>query len=368
MKNVYVFYVEWLNINDTYNLFPSYLKNFEEVNCIDINKIDYEEVKKITQKANLIVIDRSIFSSHFYQKNTANLYIKNFVSKKFYKSVWDYLLSQKVPKVLIASGQDLHWIELEEGFDIYKNFQGIAWFYEKEPVEKDKVPEFLKDSWMKKTGCTQKAWRAIRSIVSSRFEMSHFLEKKNTFKRKLWDLSVCGVRYAPRRIVLDSVKEHPEIRVAPFLKSSYALDIIFKNYLKSIKIRLRQQSQQFFLSHSLISFVCGSAYKYPVRKFFEVAASNSLLLCMPFNGFKDLGFKVGENCIEADLNNINLQIEDIKRNKKYYINMAKNLQDNIYSLHNIHDRSKQFIMFLNYIYNDTNVIAEFKEGNFNYRV
>ena len=366
MKNVYIFYVGWLNINDTYNLFPSYLKNFDEVNCIDINKMSYEEIKENAQNAQLIVIDRSVFSAHLYQKNTVNLYIKNFVSKDFYKSVWDYLLSQKLPKVLIASGQDLHWIELEEGFEIYKNFQGIAWFYEKKPPKKDKVPEFLKDSWMEKTGCPQKAWKTIRSIVPSRFEMSHFLEKKNPFKRKWWDLSICGVQYAPRRIALDSVKNSPEISVAPFLKTSHALNIIFKNYFKPVKIKLRQQSQQFLLSHSLISFVCGSAYKYPVRKFFEVAASNSLLLSLPFNGFEHFGFKVGKNCIEADLENINLQIEDIKKNKKHYINMAENLQDNIYSLHNIHDRSKQFIVFLKYIYNGTNVIAEFKEGNFNY--
>jgi hypothetical protein len=45
------------------------------------------------------------------------------------------------------------------------------------------------------------------------------------------------------------------------------------------------------------SYTCGSALDMPIRKFFEIPASGSVLVCRPFHGFKDAGFIDGKNCM-----------------------------------------------------------------------
>src|SRR6185295_2582640 len=56
-------------------------------------------------------------------------------------------------------------------------------------------------------------------------------------------------------------------------------------------------NQRFLVSASRLNFVCGSGYRYPVRKFFEVPAGLSALICYPSTGFSDYGFVDGTNAV-----------------------------------------------------------------------
>lgn len=48
------------------------------------------------------------------------------------------------------------------------------------------------------------------------------------------------------------------------------------------------------------SFTCGSALKYPVRKFFEIPALGSMLVCWPCQGFNALGFQHMQNAVTCE--------------------------------------------------------------------
>lgn len=48
------------------------------------------------------------------------------------------------------------------------------------------------------------------------------------------------------------------------------------------------------------SYTCGSGYQMPIRKFFEIPALRSVLVCRPCNGFEELGFNDRENVIVCE--------------------------------------------------------------------
>ncbi|MBL0941518.1 MAG: glycosyltransferase family 1 protein [Alphaproteobacteria bacterium] len=368
MKNVKLFYVSWYNINDTYNLFPAYLKNFDDLEVIDINLHDYESIKRALKSTSVLIIDHSIFAASLYQKNqTINVYIQNFKNTSFYNSVWNLLVNFNSRKVYIASGWDLHWTSLESNQEIIKSFDAIAWLYEKKPTSFRDVSEDFQDSWMRTHTCPQENWDFIRQHVSSRFELTHFVSHKLKKKRKLWDVVVPGVTYQTRACFKKQVIKNSEISIAPYDYLLTAGNLV-TNRLQKINIRFRKNLQEFLISHSKITFVCGSGYNYPVRKFFEVPTANSLLLALPFNGFSDFGFIKDQNCVVVDFSNIQEQVKDLSKHEDYACMLANNLQESIYSRHNIHKRAMEFIKFIIYIYNGENVIAEFKNGNFDYYV
>lgn len=51
------------------------------------------------------------------------------------------------------------------------------------------------------------------------------------------------------------------------------------------------------IADSRFAFTCGSAFGYPVRKFFEIPALGTILVCSACNGFEALGFRDGVNAI-----------------------------------------------------------------------
>jgi hypothetical protein len=56
-----------------------------------------------------------------------------------------------------------------------------------------------------------------------------------------------------------------------------------------------QQSFRRDLRNAKYAFTCGSALRFPIRKFFEIPAMGTVLTCEPCNGFEAMGFRDGVN-------------------------------------------------------------------------
>ena len=71
------------------------------------------------------------------------------------------------------------------------------------------------------------------------------------------------------------------------------------------------------------SFTCGSGLRYPLRKYFEIPALGSVLVCLPCNGFEELGFrdKVNAMICEPD------QLPELGRWLNENINKAQEIAD-----------------------------------------
>jgi hypothetical protein len=51
------------------------------------------------------------------------------------------------------------------------------------------------------------------------------------------------------------------------------------------------------LSSCRYAFTCGSGLDMPIRKFVEIPAAGTVLVCKPFSGFTEAGFRDGENAV-----------------------------------------------------------------------
>jgi hypothetical protein len=63
--------------------------------------------------------------------------------------------------------------------------------------------------------------------------------------------------------------------------SQKTINYLFRNALESAKY----------------AYTCGSGLGYPIRKYFEIPAAGSVLVCMPCNGFQALGFQDKTNAL-----------------------------------------------------------------------
>lgn|GEM_PF-699381 len=67
------------------------------------------------------------------------------------------------------------------------------------------------------------------------------------------------------------------------------------------------------IESSKYSFTCGSGVGYPVRKFFEIPAVGAVLVCMPCNGFRALGFEHLVNtvvCQPSEIGEVHQSLEN----------------------------------------------------------
>lgn len=124
-----------------------------------------------------------------------------------------------------------------------------------------------------------------------------------------------------------------------FLSHNYIRDIYYNEFRKQI-------------SKSWCTYTCGSGIDVPVRKFFEIPAFGSLLVCRPFQGFEKLGFIDGENCLICDEKNLDAIIEKVK-DREYVKQVTLNGQNMVKEKHSANVRVRQFYhIFLQIQQND----------------
>lgn len=116
------------------------------------------------------------------------------------------------------------------------------------------------------------------------------------------DYSVPGTPYVARSVALAalrasgcSVSRSRRIPIAPVLTRLGMRPLSRAWFLTYYQETFREEIRQ-----ARISFTCGSALRWPIRKFFEIPALGSVLLCQPCNGFDALGFRDGVNAVTCD--------------------------------------------------------------------
>jgi hypothetical protein len=67
----------------------------------------------------------------------------------------------------------------------------------------------------------------------------------------------------------------------------------------SVRTMLNHRWEQGFRT-SRYAFTCGSALRFPIRKYFEIPASGAVLAAQPCNGFAALGYRDGENAVVTE--------------------------------------------------------------------
>lgn len=100
------------------------------------------------------------------------------------------------------------------------------------------------------------------------------------------------------------------------------------------------------LNRAKICFTCDSIYKYPIMKYFEIAACNSLLLAPESKELYDLGFVPGETFVAINENNF-------EEKAYYYLHAEEERKRIAYNgmmmVHQKHSTTKRVLEFLSII-------------------
>jgi hypothetical protein len=160
------------------------------------------------------------------------------------------------------------------------------------------------DNWLNFVRANRRRMIPLAHFVADdEFDYTPLAERKA-------DWCVPGTPYAARRVARKSLKEagvrfsrqrsflHPQVLAAVATRLGVPL---YSNptFLSVYQDTFRQEIRQ-----ARFAFTCGSALRWPLRKFFEIPANGTVLACEPCNGFEALGFRDGENAIVVEAQNV----------------------------------------------------------------
>ena len=93
---------------------------------------------------------------------------------------------------------------------------------------------------------------------------------------------------------------------------------------------------------SRYAFTCGSALRFPIRKYFEIPAAGAVLAAQPCNGFSALGFRDGENAVVAEPEAI-LEIDArLRSDFSWSQQLASAGRELVWERHRIGARARQY--------------------------
>jgi hypothetical protein len=171
-----------------------------------------------------------------------------------------------------------------------------------------------------------------------------------------YDIGVPGVAYHRRKLAANELI-NSKLNISPFSTG-------YRRKLRSLLFRMSrsrevlswfQDSFQWAIEDTRMNYTCGSALSYSIRKYVEIPAKGSLLLCTPFAGFQHVGFESGLNCVALDPKNICEVTNELIKNPEKMQRLASAGQDTVMSLHSFSARLDQL----------DQMFSSIKSGRFN---
>jgi hypothetical protein len=226
------------------------------------------------------------------------------------------------------------------------------WSFKSKMIDLDKETFGLNvnDNWANHVSENSNAIISFHGTVSE----SDFRYHPISLRR--YDVGVPGVAYYRRQLALNELAKS-QLKMSP-------LNIGYRRKLRSLVFKMSrsrevlswfQDSFQLALEDTKINYTCGSALDYSIRKFVEIPAKGSLLVCTPFAGFQHVGFENDVNCLIIDPENICEITHDLMRDPEKMQRLADAGQDSVMRLHSFSARLNQLEEMLNSI----------KKGGFN---
>ncbi|OAT79719.1 hypothetical protein A6P54_16635 [Bacillus sp. MKU004] len=100
------------------------------------------------------------------------------------------------------------------------------------------------------------------------------------------------------------------------------------------------------INRAKLFFTCDSIYKYPVKKYFEVLACNTLLLASDSPELHDLGFRAGENFVAINEHDFHEKAEYYLQNEEERKRISRNGYNMVRVKHSTEVRAKELVTFI----------------------
>lgn len=176
----------------------------------------------------------------------------------------------------------------------------------------------------------------------------HFVDESEFVcfnKNKKNDWCIPGSKYYFRKLIMDKlslynikyVSSTLIIQILQVLEKAGLLQL----YRHHATIKIYYREFQKMINSSWFTFTCGSGLMWPIRKYFEIPAFGSLLVCVPCSSFEKMGFVDGVNCVTIDLSDNNNFLSKIP-NKESASVMIQKGQRLVRDKHTAQVRARQF--------------------------
>lgn len=202
------------------------------------------------------------------------------------------------------------------------------------PVLKEKNPNLLKEGFHERAKdhwhyfCEEHAGRLIpipHWIAESEFSWTPLSDRK-------FVATVPGTGYYRREVAanfLKASKEEQPSYLIPKLIQFCNRQFFSRFNLNDPLIQIRNSSFMNSISNTKYAYTEGSYLDFSVRKFFEIPALGTLLMCSPSIAYEDLGFK-------DTINSIVVEPEE-------FVDAIKDLENDPLRAQNIADKGRQLI-------------------------
>ena len=170
--------------------------------------------------------------------------------------------------------------------------------------------------------------------------------------------SVLGVKYAARRQAIANLRAYG---VKPHVTSAKRKVVEGLKRLGLLRgesdftLNLVQSDFHRKLCSSRYSYTCGSGLDMPIRKFFEIPAAGTVLVCRPFRGARQLGFVAGEHYLECEPQDILDVHRYLESNPDVAQRIAQSGQSLVRRLHSVPARAEQLRQSLEAVVRDGGV-------------
>lgn len=220
------------------------------------------------------------------------------------------------------------------------------------PLSIDELKVFNKEAFYHRKKATREfgLWTGFVEQQKHRWiNMGHFVAESEFFwgdlSHRPYDIFVPGQPYYRRKDAADKLNASARYTTPSVLYKKFfsALDRIgAKPYSHYILHHLYNLIFIHKIKQSRIAVTDGSGYDEPIRKFFEIPACGSLMLCWPCTGLESLGFSDGESAVFIDDAHFLEQVDSLLNDHENTQRIAEQGRSIVFANHSLAARALQF--------------------------
>lgn len=270
----------------------------------------------------------------------------NLLEKKIIVDMYNFLTQTEYKKILILLQLDFYNVS-KEHIALMQTLKNAYFFtFGKDVIsEKSTLINIEKESFYKKIN--NNWYNFVNNNSNKIASFVHFIDTEDCdftpiYNRK-YTINIPGVNYWYRKEVIKNL-DKKYLTPSKFHMKIYSL--LAKLKLNLFKYLFANDLYNYLFRRSLaqskIAVTCGSALKWPLRKFFEIPAEGCLLICHSFFNQEHLGFIDKSNCIVMNKpDEINNMLKCLLTNMENSENIAKKGQEMIMKNHSLIARIQQ---------------------------
>lgn len=234
---------------------------------------------------------------------------------RFVPQILQFALQSYLPKVAIVLETDYYGIgdievETLEQFDLLVGF-GEQFVKPLSDIHRYKAERFASEANDNYARLVRA--HANRVLSFPPFVSSQELDMRPGGRRQRPRVSVPGASYVARQRARKALAGADLLAPgARHLRKAFgALSRVgVPTYSSAIGQAILRGAYRREVSSSALAFADGSGLEWPVRKFFEIPAYGAALMCVPCNGFEEIGFVDGESAVRTTPESI---VEDARQ-------------------------------------------------------